>query len=85
MLAKTGAPEGLAIGREVLARAQQGFDRLSTTIALVALGDSLLHLDRLDEAIDHLEQGMAIRKAGRFRSIWWHAAARCSHRPMQRS
>ncbi|MGH9142372.1 MAG: tetratricopeptide repeat protein, partial [Vicinamibacterales bacterium] len=65
-LAKTGDLEGLRVGEDVLARAQQGADRLSTAFAHVALGDSLLHLGRLDEAIDHLERGLAIRDEGRF-------------------
>src|SRR5262249_37065009 len=51
VLAKTGDAEGLVVGRDVLVRAQQGADKLSTAFAHIALGDSLLHLGRIDEAI----------------------------------
>jgi tetratricopeptide (TPR) repeat protein len=66
VLAKTGDAEGLVVGRDVLVRAQQGADKLSTAFAHIALGDSLLHLGRIDEAIEHLEHGLAIRDTGRF-------------------
>jgi tetratricopeptide (TPR) repeat protein len=66
LLTKTGDSEGIAIGQEVLARAATGHDKLSTAWAHVALGDSLLQLGRLDEAIEHLERGLAIREQHRF-------------------
>jgi tetratricopeptide (TPR) repeat protein len=66
MLTKSGDMEGIAIGRDVLARAAQGHDKLSTAWAHVALGDSLLQVGRVDEAIDQLEQGLAIRDTHRF-------------------
>jgi tetratricopeptide (TPR) repeat protein len=66
MLTKSGDLEGIAIGRDVLARAAQGNDKLSTAWAHVALGDSLLQMGRVDEAIDHLERGLAIRDTHRF-------------------
>ena len=66
LLAKTGDERGIAIGCDVVARAEGGFDKLSTVFAEVALGDALLHLGRYDEAIEHLEHGLAIRDRGRF-------------------
>ena len=66
MLTKSGDLEGIAIGRDVLARAAQGNDKLSTAWAHVALGDSLLQVGRVDEAIDQLERGLAIRDTHRF-------------------
>jgi predicted ATPase len=66
LLAKSGDPEGITVGREVLARAEHGSDKLSTAFAHVALGDSFLQLGRADEAIDHLERGLAIRDRDRF-------------------
>ena len=66
LLTKTGDAEGISIGQDVLARAAQGSDKLSTAWAHVALGDSLLQFARVDEAIDHLERGLAIRDENRF-------------------
>src|SRR4029450_4260510 len=45
---------------------ERGADKLSTVFAHMALGDSLLQLGRIDEAIEHLERGLAIRDRNRF-------------------
>lgn len=66
LLAATGDPEGLKIGRDVLERAEHGSDKLSTAFAHIALGDSLYQLGRVDESVDHLERGLAIRDKDRF-------------------
>jgi len=65
-LAKAGDADGIAIAKDVLARAEQGRDTLCTAWAHVALGDALLHFNEVDEAIDHLEQAVAIRDRHKF-------------------
>ena len=66
VLAKTGDDEGLMIGRDALARAERGGDKLSAVMALVALGDGYLHSGRIGEAIEHLERAITIRDDSRF-------------------
>lgn len=66
ILAKTGDGAGVVVGREVLELAERGADKLSTVFAEMALADSLLQFERFDEAIDHLERGLAIRDRDRF-------------------
>jgi len=61
VLAKTGDDEGLAIGRDALARAARGADKLSAVMAHVALGDGYLCGGRIAEAIEHLERAITIR------------------------
>ena len=61
VLAKTGDDEGLRIGRDALARAERGGDKLSAVMALVALGDGYLQGGRIGEAIEHLERAITIR------------------------
>lgn len=70
VLAKTGDERGVAMGRDVLARAERGADKLSTVLACVALGDALLHLGRVDEAIAQLERAAAIRDANGFNNMF---------------
>lgn len=52
--------------REALARAAQGGDTLSRAWAHIALGDAHLQFGEVDEAIDELERGLAIRDQSRF-------------------
>jgi tetratricopeptide (TPR) repeat protein len=66
LLAASGNAEGQSMLQNVLARARQGGDKLSTAWAHVALGDWLLQAGHVDEAIDHLERGMIIRDQDRF-------------------
>ncbi len=50
----------------MLELAERGADKLSTVFAEMGLADSLLQFGRFDEAIDHLERGLAIRDRDRF-------------------
>lgn len=65
-LGRLGDEQAITVGAEVVERATHGADKLSTVYAEIALGDALLQLGRVDQAIDHLERGLAIRDRDRF-------------------